>query len=90
MLNNAILMACLVAGFLFGFFTKFSNSKVHGRILLVNILLLLFFMGAILGFAPDLPGRIKGYGINALVIVICACAGSVGFTAILVKVFKRC
>jgi hypothetical protein len=63
---------------------------VHGWVLNATILVLLFFMGAILGFAPDLPQRIKGYGVNALVIMVFACAGSIAVTTFLVKVFKKC
>ncbi len=89
MFSNLILIACLVAGFLFGFFSKGGSSKVHGRLLMGIIVVMLFIMGAILGFMPDLPSRIVSYGYSAFIITVSAILFSIIATALLVKIFGK-
>ena len=68
-MSNLILIFFLLAGFGAGFLSKKDGqSKVHGRLLLASILILIFCMGVILGFDPDLPAKMMTYGFNALVI----------------------
>ncbi len=68
-MSNLILIVCLIIGFIAGLKSKSGGqSKAHSHLLLASIIILIFCMGVILGFDPDLPGKIITYGVSAFVI----------------------
>ncbi|MDR0453267.1 MAG: hypothetical protein LBH05_00480 [Deferribacteraceae bacterium] len=89
MSSNLVLIACLAAGFIFGFCSKGGNGKIHGRLLIGIIIVMLFIMGAILGFMPDLSSKIINYGYSAVIITVSAVFFSIIATALIVKLFSR-
>ncbi len=87
MSSNFILILCLLAGFVIGFFNKKTGqSKAHALLLFATIIILIFCMGVILGYAPDLPKRMALYGYNALVITVSAIVFSAVTVWVIVKI----
>lgn len=88
-MSNLILVVCLLAGFAAGFLSKREGqSKIHSRLLLASILILVFCVGVILGFDPDLPAKMMTYGVNALVIAGLSIFFGVAVVWIIVKVVR--
>ena len=88
MSSNLLLIACLAAGFVFGFFGKGKTGKVYNALFMGIVIFLLFIMGIKLGVKPELHAEIGKYIYSAIIIAVLAVFFSVAATALLVKLFR--
>ena len=88
-MSNLILLLCLLGGLLFGLFSKSDFGRLAHKLLILTILVLIFFMGARLGFTPDLGQRIISYGYSAALITAFSIIFSILTTALIMKIVTR-